>query len=152
MANILLKTEALDDTSEWTQNDNLTVTPDTSAMPASLGPGGGRADRLVDNDGVNSCSLTGAFKLITSDASDWLVSLFILKDTITTRFPSLYLDLQNGTRIEAFASIDTKLGVLTSVSGLGAFDAVGAVDFDSVYWRVWGRKANNNTGNNAVRV
>jgi hypothetical protein len=151
MANILVKTEQFNDTGEWTQTDLLTVTPNTDAAPAFAGAGAGLADTLVDADGSNTCSLASGFHTITNNGTDWLLSLFVKKDTSTTRFPAMYIDMQNGTRVEAFASLDTKNGLITTVSGLPAFDATGVVDVDAVYWRFWGRKANNSTGNNAIR-
>lgn len=152
MANILVKTEQFNDAGEWSQNDFLTVNADTDAAPVFAGQLANPADTLIDNNVTNVCNLTSGFKTITSDGSDWLMSLFIKKDSITTRFASLYIDMQNGTRVEAFANIDTKNGLITTVSGLPTFDAVGVVDVDSIWWRFWARKANNNTGNNAIRV
>lgn len=151
MSNILVKTEALDDTSEWTQSDLLTVTANTDAAPLFAGINAGLADRLVDSDASNIGTLFGGFHTITSDGTDWLLSVYGKKDTVTTRFPLIYVDMQNGTRVQAYASLDTKNGLISNASGAPVFDAIGVIDIDSLWWRFWGRIANNNTGNNAIR-
>ncbi len=152
MANIVPKTEAFDDTAEWTQSDSLTVTANSDAAPAFAGSSAGRADTLVDANASNICTLTGGFHSIPSDSSDWLLSLFVKKDTVTTRFPIIQIDMQNGTRVQAYALLDTMNGLITNTGdGPGNFDAIGVVDVDALWWRFWARKANNNTGNNAIR-
>lgn len=151
MANILIKTEQFDDTGVWTPNDSLTVTANTDAAPGFAGPSAGLADTLDDAQVAAQASLTSGYQGIANDGTDWLLSLHVKKDSSTTRFPYLYLDLVNGTRLQTFASIDTKNGLITTASGLPAFDATGVVDVDAVYWRFWARVANNNTGNTAIR-
>lgn len=151
-ANILLKTEALDDVTEWTQSDLLTVTANTTAAPAFAGKYAGLADRLVDANIVNVCGLDGAFHGIPNDASDWTLSVYVAKDAVTTRFPLMQLNFENGTAMTVAISLNTSAGTVTSVTGITAPNASGVVDADTHYWRFWLRHANNNTGNNAIRA
>lgn len=151
MANILLKTEALDDVTEWTQSDFLTVTADSAAGPAYLGIHAGMADTLVDANTSNQCGLDGAFKTITSDGTSWTASVHIKKDAVTDRFALLELNFENGTAMTVGISLDTKNGTVSAASGITAPDASGVED-KTDYWRFWLTHANNNTGNNAIRV
>lgn len=152
-ANILLKTEALDDVTEWTQSDGLTVTSNTLAAPAFAGKYAGRADRVIDASAVLQCGLDGAFHSpIANDSSSWTLSVYVAKDAVTTRFPLLFLNFENGTPITVGISLDTSAGAVASSADFTAPNASGVVDVDTIYWRFWLRHANNSTGNNAIRA
>jgi hypothetical protein len=152
MANILLKTEQLNDTSEWTASDGLTVTANTNAAPDFAGASASQADRLTDASAVNQCGLDGAYHTIANDTSDWTYSIYVRKDTVTTRYPLLFLQFENGTVMTVGASFDTVGGTSAAASGFTAPDASGVVDAESLWWRCWIRHANNGTGNNAIRA
>jgi hypothetical protein len=149
MANVLDKTEAFNDTGEWSAFDGLVVTANTHAAPAFAGVHAGLADTVEDTNGGVASSLYGPFKSIPSDSSDWIISVHVRKDATTSRFPHFAVDFDGGTGFSAGVQLNTSTGEVAN-SG-SAPDAIGVVDVDATWWRVWMRKANNGSGNNIAR-
>lgn len=149
-ANILHFTEQFDN-AYWTPFDGLVVTPNTFAAPVFAGSNAGLADTVADTSAGGISSLYGTFESIPNDASSWLFSTLIRKDTTQTRFPLLHANFFGGTDAFSNIQINTQTGVAGNAESAPS-DAFGVVDVDSNWWRLWMRKANNNTGNTLVRV
>jgi hypothetical protein len=147
MANILHKTESFND-AYWTAFDGLTVTANSGPAPAFAGMNATFADTLNDTTTITAASsLYGTYELIPNDGSDWVASLHVRKDNVTTQFAAFGVQMVNGTTIFATCSFNLATG---ATGGTG--DASGVIDIDAVWWRFWMRKANNSTGNTAARM
>jgi hypothetical protein len=154
MANLQPKTEAFDDTGEWTPIDSLTITASTGSPPTFAGINATGPDTLTDAQASSNSALQSGFHTIPNDTSANIFSIYLAKDTSTTRFPGLYLDFVNGTRIQIYMCCDTKNGLITTFADLTGFaaDASGVDDVDANWWRFWIKKANNATGNTQFDV
>lgn len=151
MANILSNTEDFS-AGNWSPGSGLVVTTNTQAPPTFAGINATGADKVEDNSAVVVANLISNFITIAVDSSDWLFSIFVRKDSNITRFPNFVSQFSGGSGTLAGISLNTQTGAIADVSG-GAFppDASGSVDVDSLWWRVWWRKANDSS-NNAVRI
>jgi hypothetical protein len=150
MPNVLHHTEEFNH-AYWTAADGLTVSANAFAAPAFAGGSAGLADTLTDPTGANSGILLGTDETIPADSSDWTASLYVRKDADSARFPMFVLHLSSGTAVFASVSFNTVTGAIAAGVD-GTPDASGVVDVDSLWWRLWWRKANNGTGNNAARL
>ena len=134
----------------WTQGGSITVTPNSAAAPSFANPKAGRADTLADNTVTEASSILNE-ATIADDLGDYVASVYIQKDAVTTRFPAFILALLGGgTPLTGGVSINTSTGTLADYSG-GAAVASGIVDVDATWWRVWVRMTNNGTGNTTAR-
>ncbi len=147
MANIVPYTE---DCSQWTPT-NVVVTTNTHAAPSTSAVGAGLAD-TVDDQSSSLGSVTFTDQAISSDASSWTASVYVRKDAITSRTPEFLIRFGGGTLLVAGISFDTSTGTVSSPASVQDADASGVVDVDTNWWRVWYRKANNNSGNTAIRL
>lgn len=150
MSNVLLDTENFG-SANWTNNGS-TITAGAYAAPAFAGQSATAASNVEDASAAAVTNILQVVDPVPNDASDWVASVFIRKDAITTAYPALVLSFINGTQINAYIAIDPVNGLLTDVSGQTAADARGVIDVDALWWRVWMRKANNASGNTAARV
>lgn len=141
MANLVTKTEALDDTDVWTPN-STTVTANTHAAPAFAGPDAGMADTVTDNSGASQGNLVGTFYTIAADTSDYVGSVFIRKDAVTNRWPDVALNINSGPI--GFVNLNTSTGAIADGSTPPA--AKGIIDVDATWWRLWLRIANDGAG------
>lgn len=145
MSNIITSTEAFDDSAVWTPNSTV-VTANTHAAPVLFGGSAGMADTLTDSSAVSQGNLVGTYYSgFPVDSSDWVGSIFMRKDAVTTRWPEFVLQFNTGA--VGFVSINTSTGA--TAAGSTAPAAFGAIDFDSLWWRLWMRVANNGTGTDA---
>ncbi len=151
MANLLALTEQFDNTSEWT-NNNCTITANSGGTaPAIYGINATAPDTVADNSAGTLGQVQGAFKDILNDAADYIGSVFVQKDAVTTRFAAVTIQITvGGTPIVSGVSINTSAGTVAAIDTTPT--ASGVVDVDASWWRVWFRTANNNTGNVAVRM
>lgn len=141
MANLVTKTEELDDTGVWTAN-STTVTANTHAAPAFAGPSAGMADTVADNSAAAQGSLVGTFYTIPANTADYIGSVFIRKDAVTTRWPEIVTNINSG--VNGMVSINTSSGAIADGSSPPA--ASGVVDVDANWWRLWMRIANDGAG------
>lgn len=151
MANILQFTERLDNTDYWV--GTATVTANTDAAPVDFGSNAGRADTVEDNSVVAVQFLNSLNETIPNDSSNWFASAFVKKDAVTTRFPTISVQMSGGSGSIFGVSINTSAG--TVVEAAGTFPpttAKGVIDFDANYWRVWFRMANDSSGNTQARM
>ena len=147
--NILTFTEQFNNAA-WTEGGSITVTPNSAAAPDFANPKAGRADTLEDNTVTEVSSILQDVP-IADDLGDYVASVYIQKDAVTTRFPAFILALLGGgTPLTGGVSINTSTGALADYSG-GAAVASGIVDVDATWWRVWVRMTNNGTGNTTAR-
>ncbi len=149
MSNIVPYTE---DFSHWTTSSNATVTVDTHAAPSTANVGAWMADTLGDASAVSQGAVLSVSQTISSDGSSWTASLYIRKESSrTSGFPECYLVFSGGTSIQAGIAFNPQTGLTGFPSG-GFSDASGVVDVDTNWWRLWWRKANNNSGNVSTRL
>lgn len=141
---ILHFTEEFDD-AYWTATSS--VTADTNDPPSAFGINATDADTINDDSGAAVTGITGTFEDITVDTTDWVCSLFVRKDAISTRFPSFVVQLLGSPSVFAGLSINTATGAIASTGAT----ASGTIDVDTAWWRVWFRVANNGTAN-AARI
>jgi hypothetical protein len=147
MANLLHFTEQFDD-AYWSAVV-VVVTANTHAAPAFAGINAGLADTIDDQSAGSSGALTGSYEDCPGDTSDFVVSRYVRKDAITSRFPILTMQFTSGATINTGVSLNTSTGATANANGLDAPDAIGCVDVDATWWRLWLRKAN--AGGVAVR-
>ena len=149
MANILTKTEQFDDVI-WAKT-SVTVTADTAAAPDFAGPSAGLADTLDDADAGVTGVVEWGYTGVANDTSNWLFSLYIKRDAITTRFPMVGFQIVDGTSVFCGVELNTSDGTIADAPGLVP-DASGVDTSDPNYWRVWCRKANNGSGNADIKA
>lgn len=148
MSNLLTHTEDFSHP-DWALT-SATVTANTWAAPTTAAVGAGMADTVEDASAVDLGYIQNVPKTITSDSSAWLASVYIRKEAArTSDFPELYLSMTGGTTILAGIAFNPTSGVIGFPSG-GFVDASGVVNVDTDWWRVWWRKANNNSGNVSI--
>ncbi len=144
MANLLLSTEALEDTGNWTAS-NITVTANTHAAPGFAGVNAGMADTVADNSAAAGGLLTANYVDIAADSSDYVGSVYIRKDAVTTRWPDIFIQISGV--VTGFVSLNTSTGSIANGSGpLPA--ATDIVNVDAFWWRLWMQVAN--TGSAAI--
>lgn len=152
-ANIIPDTEDFS-SSVWSPNDaGMVVTVNTTAAPAFAGQNAGMADKLEDTTAALVATLLNlpSFDIIV-DSTSWILSLFVKKDAITSRFPEFVLFLSGGTSIFTGISLNTSNGNIANSANAGvAPDDKAVVDVDANWWRVWFKIANNGT-NNLIRA
>ncbi len=145
-ANVLHFTEAFDN-AYWTTS-NVTVTANSTAAPAFAGGSAGLGDTITDGS-ASQGELDGTYETIANDSSTWFISLYILKDAITSRFPLFFVQMAGGSGVFGVVSINTSTGA-TANNGGGNISQ-GSVDVDP-WWRVWVSVANNSSGNTVARL
>ncbi len=150
MPNVLTFTEQFDNAA-WS-NASTTVTADTFAAPGFTGTKANRADTVQDATGAAVSSLTQDVGSSVVNSLDYTGSIYVRKDAVTSRFPAFQMSFLGATGVDAFVALNTSTGVVSDIVGLGAADAKGVVDVDSLWWRIWWRKANNATGNTLARM
>jgi len=149
MANILHFTEQFDN-AYW--SGTSLVTANTAAAPSGFGVNAGLADTLEDNSAVAAQFLVSTYETIPNDSSDWLASLFVKKDAITSRFPRLVLQMNGGSGPLSGVSLNTSTGaVVEGGETFPATTAKGTVDYDALWWRVWWRVPNDSSSNTQAR-
>jgi len=135
MANLILHTEDFLD-AEWT-NNNVTLTAGFAAAPAAFGPNAALATKFDDPSNTLQTSIVGTFYAVAAN-STVVGSLFVQKDAVTSRQPSLSISLSGGTPKVVGVILNTSSGVASVPTGDGsAPTAFGVVDFDASYWRLW---------------
>lgn len=122
---------------DWTRNAGTTVTASTKPNPTV-------AHALDEVTSANGSHAWQQRDLLVSGTEWQCVSIRVLKDAVTDRFPTLEVELVGGTTVTAWVSLNTSTGE-THVSGGegGAWDM-------GTHWRLWVSVQNNNSGNNKV--
>lgn len=140
MANVLQYTEDFNN-GAWFKWGTIGVTTDTFAAPPMFGPNATLADTLTDSDVTDQVNIEQWVARGTPDSSLWTASVFIRKDTDTTRYPEIVIGFRFGTS-QVFKSVilNTQTGAITDgVAGSPA--ASGVIDVDANWWRVWLRES-----------
>ena len=150
MANILHYTEQFEN-AYWTGFDTLVVTPNTHAAPAFAGVNAGMADTVEDASASVYSSLFGTFETIPNDSSEWIASVYIRKDAVTSRFPAFAIQFQGGTNLSWGASMNTATGAFGIYDSPGPTSS-GVEDIDAEWWRWWVNPVNNSSGNTQARM
>ncbi len=153
MANILLYTEAFDNAAWLLESGGTatTVTADTFAAPAFAGANATLADTVSD---ISTTVQGEAYQdvAIPNDSTDYVFSVYVRKDTNTTRFPEFMIEFRNGTSFARAIHINTQTGASSAGSYVPAPTAYGVEDIDATWWRVWLKQANSSAGNTVIRV
>ncbi len=150
MSNILHFTEAFDN-AYWTSS--VTVTPNTAAAPAIYGSGAGFGDTLADTSAVSVQGTVGTYETIPDDSSHYFASIHVKKDAVTTRFPTILVQMTNGSGPICGVSFNTSTGAIAEANGtFPATISKGVVDLDANLWRVWFEMANDTSGNTQARM
>lgn len=145
-ANIITFTEQFDN-AVWTPGDaNLVVTPNTFAPPAFAGILAGQADDVADVSPASAPALVGTNYSIPADTSTWVGSIFVRKDAINTRWPTLGVVLAGGSGQLVTVNMDTSSGAYAA-GPFGSPAAFGVMDVDSLWWRLWAQITNDGTNN-----
>lgn len=136
----------------WTPSGGLVVTVDTAAAPAFAGPSAGLADTIEDT-AAGSVSLNLlTYQSIPADSTAWILSCFVKKDAVTSRFPAFLLQMNGGSGPFAGVNLNTSSGAVANYfNNFPALDDKGVVDVDASWWRVWCKLSNDGT-NNQIRV
>lgn len=151
MANLLQFTEAFDD-AYWS-GGTATVTANSEAAPVDFGVTAGGADTLTDNSGAAAQYLLSTNATIPNDSSDWLGSVFVRKDAITSRFPRFAVQISGGSGPLSGISLNTATGVAVEAGDTyPATTAKGVVDVNALWWRAWWRVPNDSTGGTQIRM
>jgi len=136
--NLLIHSEELDD-AVWSLTGTMTITPDADVAPNGLTV----ATTLNDTDAVITSNILQTASM-TLDNNYKTVSVFIKKDSDTSRFPALYIKQSGGSSIQSFVSINTQTGATAWISG--SVPTIVTDDFID-YWRISVTLQNNITNN-----
>lgn len=150
MAQQLTHTEQFNEVTSWTLQTSATIITDSFAAPSGVTGYGSNADTLEDNNASGVALVHQAKSKLTSDTADYLYSVYVRKDTNTTRFPYFALEFRNVVTI----AVGVRLNTQTGATGTGSDPlppAYGVVDHDTNWWRMWMRYADPNA-NTSVRV
>ena len=142
--NYLKMATDLTNSNVWTLLSNL-----TSVATATVGPDGtATAATIADADATAKSSLRQSST--SANGETWTASAYILKDTTTSRYPSVSLRYAGGTSLTYTAVINSQTGAIWASSSATS-STIGIQDVGS-YWRVWVTGANNSTGNTTVYI
>jgi hypothetical protein len=131
---------------------SVVVTTNTSAPPAFAGTQATSADKLEDVSAVATSFIINTSVAIPVDSSSYIASLFIKKDSDTTRFPAFLLQFTDGSGQLTGVSFNTSTGAIANYFNVSPAPAdKGVVDVDSLWWRIWFKIANDGTSS-LVRV
>ena len=140
--NLCLQSEDFTNAS-WVKN-SITVTGNQAVAP----DGNTTADKLDDPAG-NFGNVTQSFT-VTNDATYYTFSVYIEKDTDTTRFPEVQFQFSGGTPFTSSVQLNTQTGA-TNIRQ-NSNDASVLVQDADTYWRFMVTEANNNTGNTSLDI
>ncbi|MBM3271063.1 MAG: hypothetical protein FJZ01_25820 [Candidatus Sericytochromatia bacterium] len=123
----------------------VTITPNDAVAP----DGSQTADKIDDPYPGNTCRVEQAVTIAT-DSSWWAASVFLKKDSTTSRFPELELRLTGSSMVDIAGRINTQTGETyqSASTGAGAVKAYDAGD----YWRLVVTAKNNGSGNVTATV
>ncbi len=141
-ANICLESEAFE-VSPWAVNGTPVITTNSTIAP----DGTMTADTIEDDSGVSHEDVRQTITIL-DDSASWTFSVYIRKDSDTSRFPEIQLDFTGGTPIQFAVQINTSTGATIVRTGPGSVSSQDAGD----YWRFIFTQANNSTGNTAVQM
>lgn len=116
---------------------NSTVSPD----------GNTTADTIEDDNGSGFESLLQNIT-IANDSTSWTSSIYVLKDSNTSRFPEIQMIFTGGTTVAAAVQLNTSTGAVNHRLGAGSASAEDAGDF----WRLVITEPNNSTGNTVLEA
>lgn len=151
MANLQTNTEDFSNAQYTDDGAGLLVTVNVAAAPIAFGANAGRADQVEDTSAAAISIMNCGFLSKTAgDTSTYFFSVFVLKDTNTTRFPEFQGRFVGGVTATPSFNINTQTGATSAPGSFGAGaspDSFGVDDFDALYWRVWWsyHDTNNNT-------
>jgi hypothetical protein len=146
--NMLLYSEQFSNAVWQKVGSPVVVTDDTNTAPDSTST----ADTITDSDGTD-LAYVYQDATIPNEALRYEFSIYVKKDSDTTRFPVVELKLTGGTtEVSAFAHLNTQTGeVLLSGNTGGGSGAVTCED-EGTYWRVTIAATNNTSGNVTLRA
>jgi hypothetical protein len=145
MANIAINTE---DFTAGIYGGSAIVTANTHAAPAFAGGSAGLADTLTDNSAALQMNKYQVCSKPTNDTTSWCFSIYVRKDSDTTRFATFSTNFEGGPgTIKARGiNFNTATGATNASITLGAPASHGVVDVDANWWRIWMVDPDNATG------
>ena len=140
--NLLIYSEDLTNAA-WVTTGTITVTDD-----AVLAPNGLTAATTLNDTDAGVASYIKQTASMTQDGDTKTVSVFIKKDSDTSRFPAIYYAHSGGTPINSFVSVNTQTGATSVISG--ATPTIVTESFVD-YWRI-DLSVENNTTNDTIEL
>ncbi len=145
--NTLLQSDSFDNAS-WTKVGTSVVTANTTIAP----DGTTTADTLTDDDAAANEYVYQNSSVAAANSETWTGSIYIKKDTDTTRFPELQISFSGGTAALYYVvQINTQTGATAVRAGYGTADNI-TVQSIGDYWRLCITGTNNATGNTVIRL
>ena len=133
VANLLTNTEDFSH-ADWS-NSAVTVTTNTTAAPSFAGIHATLADTLNDASAVAQATIT-RFTTPSVANTDYTFSIYILKDSTTSRFPAFGLNLYGTPNRHRQLALNTQTGA-TGNAGVDTAPASSNVtDVDGTWWRL----------------
>jgi len=137
--NVCLQSE--DFSTTWTVIGTPIITANSAAAP----DGNTTADTIEDDDGAAFEHVEQSIT-VANDSTEWTFSVYVKKDSDTSRFPEIQIRFTGGTAVQFSAQLNTNTGATTVRQESGRVSAQDAGD----YWRFVGTQANNGTGNTTL--
>jgi hypothetical protein len=135
----------------WHKTAGGATVTDNSTAPPSGFAGAANADTVADNSAGAAQRIYQDYVKLSSDAGNYCFSLFVRKDTDTSRYPQLYMEFQGGASpFVVGVNIDTQNGTLDDPAGILP-TGFGISSYDADYWRVYIREPDSGSNTN-VRV
>ena len=140
--NLLTYSEDLTNTA-WVQTGTITVTDD-----AVLAPNGLTAATTLNDTDAGVASFIKQTASMTQNGNTKTVSVYVKKDSDTSRFPAIYYAHSGGTPVNSFVSVNTQTGATSVISG--STPTIVTESFID-YWRI-SLSLENNTTNNVIEL
>ncbi len=135
---IVLQSNGFDESPTWVEAGTSVVSANTTVAP----DGTTTAETLTDND-------SGSFETVSQlidvadDSATYATSIFVKKDSDTSRFPEFQVRMNGGTSTQTNVQLNTSTGATTIRTGPGSASVEDCGD----YWRLTIIHANNGLGN-----
>ncbi len=142
--NVALETQTFN-VASWNKFNGMVVTTDDATGP----DGETTADKLADTSATLASIIRDTFT-ITPAGSTVTTSVWVLKDAVTSRFPSIQFETSGGTGFAVWTDLNTSTGA-TNVRAAGPIGAVSNAESDGDFWYWISTYTDNDSGNNAVR-
>lgn len=137
----------LDSQDLTTGNWSLEGTPTRAQDAIGLDGTANAATTLTDADGAIQEGVNQEIT-IANDSNSHTASIFVLKDSDTSRFPHLRLQYTGGTGVAESIVLDTSAGTFVEDDA----DGSASVDDFGLWWKVVLTLANNTTGNTTATI
>lgn len=139
--NLILRSEEFDNAS-WTKMGSPVTTANSTTAP----DGAGTADTLEDDSAASAYYTQNM--AVADDSNDHTFSLFVKKDSNTSRFPEFQLRYTGGTAVNGYTQLNTNTGATTNRIGSPTVSVESVGD----YWRIVMTLANNSSGNTFLTI